>query len=329
MSMLLSKEHPITEKGKMEFQPFGTEPDGNKIRDLSGVVIRALVDYLEESVSLKHDQEAGAQALDELVKRLNERVPDRAYRVTAQFLKNSWNSYSTEFGVFLTQFCWDISGDREFSYKMAREKAISPIIQVLGRPFSVPQIYKMSAYFSQRFAKDSFLVEAVTVSDRSAILRMTFNERMHQHFGSYRRRCASIWCDAVKGYFVGVPEQFHKLPPATVKDLLCMAEGDDRCEWEVTWSSREKGGTLHRSTLSVARRVLRSEIEQQERVMAEQVKTLDARHVELRETYVQQQQLTAELQRRVDQLTTLHESGLVFASILDRETLIENVLDTV
>ena len=63
--------------------------------------------------------------------------------------------------------------------------------------------------------------------------------------------------------------------------------------------------------------------------MAEQVKTLDARHVELRETYVQQQQLAADLQRRVNQLTTLHESGLGFASILDRETLIENVLDTV
>jgi signal transduction histidine kinase/class 3 adenylate cyclase len=156
---------------------------------------------------------------------------------------------------------------------------------------------------------------------------MTFNERMDQQFGPYRRRCASLWCDAVKGYLVGVPEQFHKLPPAVVKDLLCMAKGDDRCEWEVTWSFR--GGALRRSGLSVARRVLRSEIEQKELVMAEQVKTLDARHVELRETYVEQQQLTAELQRRVNQLTTLHESGLVFASILDRKALIENVLDTV
>ena len=590
MSMLLSKEHPITEKGKMEFQPFGTEPDGHKVRDLSGVVIRALVDYLEESVSLKHDQEAGAQALEELVKRLNERVPDRAYRVTAQFLKNSWNSYSTEFGVFLTQFCWDISGDREFSYKMAREKAISPmiqvlgrpfsvpqiykmsayfcqrfakdsfyteaikvsddsaiiqmrfspralrqlgpylrscaemyclahkgyftgvpekfhnlpaatvrdrqcivegdercewevtwkspefvmqrsyestgesrqaqaartevdglelskahritekpfmefqpfgtradgrtihdlsgivikadvelleqlvsrkqgpragkqaieelvlrlnerlpdpayhvtaellkspwngysnefvafmaefciaisgeprflfqvgrqpaispVIQVLGRPFSVPQIYKMSAYFSQRYAKDSFLVEAVTVSERSAVLRMTFNERMNEQFGQYRRRCAFLWCDAVKGYFEGVPERFHNLPPATVKDLLCMADGDQCCEWEVTWSSKERG-MLRTGIRSLARRILRSEIEQKERVMTEQVKTLDARHVELQEIYVQQQQLTAELQRRVEHLTILHESGLGFASILDRETLIEKVLDTV
>jgi hypothetical protein len=32
MTILLSKEHPITEKGMMEFQPFGVEPDGTKIK---------------------------------------------------------------------------------------------------------------------------------------------------------------------------------------------------------------------------------------------------------------------------------------------------------
>ena len=329
MSMLLSKEHRITEKGMMEFQPFGKRPDGGTIHDLSGIVIKADIELMEKLVSRTQGPSAALRAVEELVRRLNERIPNRAYHVTAEVLKNPWNGYSNEFVAFLAEFCITISGEPRLMFEVGRQQAISPIIQVLGRPFSVPQIYNMSAYFSQRYAKDSFLVEAVTVSDRSAILRMTFNERMHQHFGPYRRRCASIWCDAVKGYFVGVPEQFHKLPPAVVKDLLCMAEGDDRCEWEVTWSSREKGGALPRSVLSVARKVLRSEIEQKELVMAEQVKTLDARHVELRETYVQQQQLTAELQRRVDQLTTLHESGLVFASILDRETLIENVLDTV
>ncbi|HKC94163.1 MAG TPA: ATP-binding protein, partial [Nitrospira sp.] len=328
-AMLMSKEHRITEKGMMEFQPFGRRPDGGTIHDLSGIVIKADIELLEKVVSSARGPSAGLQAVEELVRRLNERIPNRAYHVTAEALKNPWNGYSTEFVAFLAEFCIAISGEPRFMFEVGRQQAISPIIQVLGRPFSVPQIYKMSAYFSQRFAKDSFLVEAVTVSDRSGILRMTFNERMHQHFGPYRRRCASIWCDAVKGYFVGVPEQFHKLPPAVVKDRLCMAEGDDRCEWEVTWSPREKGGALRRSALSAARRVLQSEIDQKELVMAEQVKVLDARHVELRETYVQQQQLTAELQRRVDQLTTLHESGLVFASILDRETLIENVLDTV
>src|SRR2546422_2338277 len=187
MNTFLSKEHPITEKGMMEFQPFGKERDGTAIRDISGVVIRALVEYLEESESQRHGQEAGRRAVEELVRRLNERIPERAFYVTEGFIKNTWNSYSNEFGVFLTQFCWDISGDSQFQFNMAREKAISPVIQVLGRPLSVPQIYKMSAYFAQRFAKDSFYTDAVEVSEGAAIIQMRLSDRALRQFGPYLR----------------------------------------------------------------------------------------------------------------------------------------------
>jgi len=60
---LLSKDHPITEKGMMEFQPFGTEPDGTVIGDLSGLVLRADVEYLEDYVSRRKARKpAGAQS---------------------------------------------------------------------------------------------------------------------------------------------------------------------------------------------------------------------------------------------------------------------------
>ncbi|HEY3303361.1 MAG TPA: ATP-binding protein [Candidatus Binatia bacterium] len=329
MTTLLSKDHPITEKGMMEFQPFGKESDGTAIRDINGVVIRALVEYLEESVSRVHGQEAGRRAVEELVQRLNERIPDRAFHVTADFLKNLWNSFSTEFAVFLTQFCWDISGDPQFSFNMGREKAISPVIQVLGRPFSVPQIYKMSAYFSQRFANDGFYSEAVQVSNGSAIIQLRFGDRALRQFGQYLRACAVMYCLAHKGYLAGVPEKFHHLPPATVKDRRCIAEGDDCCEWEVTWSVKGRGGPLRRAMVSLARKILHQEIEEQQRLMEEQIRTLDTRHVELQEVNVRQQQFTAELQRRVDQLTALHETGLVFVSTLDREALVERVLQSI
>src|SRR5262245_6375592 len=240
MSTLLSKEHRITEKGMMEFQPFGKEPNGTTIRDISGVVVLALVSHLEESMGQRHGQDAGQHAVEELVERLNERIPDRAYRVTAGFLKNPWNSYSNEFGVFVTQFCWDISGDPQFQFNMAREKAISPVIQVLGRPFSVPQIYKMSAYFAQRFAKDSFYTEATQVTNRAAIIQMRFSDRALRQFGPYLRACAEMYCIAHKGYFSAVPEKFHNLPPANVMDRRCIVNGDDFCEWEVTWSAGKR-----------------------------------------------------------------------------------------
>ncbi|WP_447973645.1 ATP-binding protein [Nitrospira sp. Kam-Ns4a] len=383
MSTLLSKDHPITERPFMLFQPFGRRPDGRMIYDLSGIVIRASVEHLEDVMSRRGGPEAGRLAVAEHVRRLNERIRDPAFHVTEEFLKNPWNGYSCEFSAFNGQFCLDISGDRRFNFHMAREKAISHLIQVLGRPFSVAQIYRMSAYFSQRYAKDAFLVEAISIGDSRGLLRMTFSERMCEHFGPYRRACAYLWCDAVKGYFAGVPERFHNLPPATAEDLRCIAEGDDYCEWEVTWSGERRrawlllgrgtarepsqaiaahlppeapvrtpadsggaagpheipmasepldlkpGGAFRRLLAAVARRILRSEIVQRERLVAEQVRALDARHVEMQEAYVQQQQLMADLQRRINQLTTLHNTGLVFTSILDREALLDTVLHTV
>src|SRR5439155_13535585 len=61
----------------------------------------------------------------------------------------------------------------------------------------------------------------------------------------------------------------------------------------------------------------------------EQLRSLDAWQEELKEAYAQQQQLGVDLQRRVDQLTTLHEAGLTFSSTLDRETLIDRFLQTI
>ncbi|TAJ32284.1 MAG: GAF domain-containing protein, partial [Nitrospirae bacterium] len=264
----------------------------------------------------------------ELARRLNERISDRAYHVTAEFMKNPWNSYSYEFSAFFAQFCVDISGDPQFHFTMGRRHAISPIIQALGRPFSIAQIYKLSPYFARVYhAKEVFYVDAVKVSNRSAILRMGFGDSAYPQFGPYLRGCAKHWCAATKGYFVGVPEIYRHLQPATALDRRCMVEGDDCCEWEVTWSVEESRSWPVVGWL--ARRALQPEIEQREKVIDEQLQSLDSWQEELKEAYVQQQQLTADLQRKVDQLTTLHEASAAFTSTLARETLIERVLDTI
>lgn len=329
-SSLLSKDHVITEKGMMEFQPFGVETDGKAIRDLSGVTIRASLDYLEDYVSRTKSTVAGRQAVDELARRLNERIADRGYHVTPAVLRNSWNSYSYEFSAYLSQFCSDISGDLHFPFNMARQKAISSFVQVLGRPFSVSRIYKMSSQFAHIYSgKTAYSVEAVGIADHSAKIRMRFGKRAYQHFGLYLKACALLWCEAHKGYFVAVPEKFHQLPPAAITDQACIARGDPYCEWDISWSVEERSRRYWPVLTSLAHHVLRQQIEERERLIDEQVRTLDIRHVELQEAYVHQQQTTAELQRRVDHLTILHDAGLVFGSILDRETLIDRVLTTI
>jgi signal transduction histidine kinase len=81
------------------------------------------------------------------------------------------------------------------------------------------------------------------------------------------------------------------------------------------------------SWLATSRRV-RKHTEAREAVIQEQVKFVEVRHEELRETYVDQEQIRVELRRKVNQLTALHRAGLLFNSTLDRETLLQNVLET-
>jgi signal transduction histidine kinase len=327
MVPLLSKEHPITQRQLMEFQPFGVEPDGTKVQDLSGVAIRACVEYLEEYVTRTNGPDAGKRAVEELVHRLNERIPDRAFHVTSEFLRTPWNGYSNEFSAYVSQFCSDISGDPKFQFNFAKEKAISPIIQTLGRPFTVAMIYRMSAYFSERYSKESFFTEAVRISQNSATLRMTFKDRVLRQWGPYMKACAKLWCEGNKGYFAGVPEKFHGLPPAEIIDVKCIAEGDECCEWEVKWLAKKRRPWPLLARL--AHRVLRAELQERDRIIDEQLKSLNSWDRELQEAYIQQQQLTADLQRRVDHLTTIHETSLLFTSTLDREKLIDIVLETI
>ncbi len=234
MTELLSKDHTILERPFMEFPPFGRDEQGNKIRDVSGITVRANVDYLRKCMTRAGGVKAGEHAVQELCRMLNERIRDPVFYVTSEFLTNDWNSYGAEYVAFLREFCVIISGDHEFSFKVGREQHIGPIMQILAKPFTPEQIYKTMPYFSDKFAKGS-LTEVVKTTNQSVILRRKFRDRTNQQYGPYRRRCAELICQAFKGTLIATPERVHHLPPATVKDHTCIANGDEWCEWEVTW----------------------------------------------------------------------------------------------
>ena len=85
---LLSKDHSILERPFMLFPPFGVAPNGGKIRDVSGITVKANVEYLEEVISKKNGGDAGRQAIDRLCDSLNARISDPSYHVTPEFLQN-------------------------------------------------------------------------------------------------------------------------------------------------------------------------------------------------------------------------------------------------
>ncbi|GJL54578.1 MAG: hypothetical protein NPIRA02_17100 [Nitrospirales bacterium] len=348
----------------MEFRPFGIDEKGEKIRDVTGIKVNAYVTHLEELAAKQKGPEAGLHASSELCSLLNERISDPTYHVSPSFLKNIWNSYSYEFVCFLTEFCLQISQDPSFQIQVGKTKYISPIIQTLGRPFSVPQIYKMFPHFGQKFARGSILFEVGTVTEKSAVLRMKYTDHVYAQFGMYRKRCAEQICEVSKTALSVVPEHVHQLGHATIKDLQCIANGDEWCEWEFSWTPPIQlpfgwalGGIVagllafgylqwQHPTVTLAEALLialfppviawfctqrnqQVHAQQREALIAEQLETVETRHEELREAFLEQEHGTVELRRKVTQLTTLHRAGLLFSATLDRETLIKNVLKTI
>src|SRR5262245_13212711 len=73
---------------------------------------------------------------------------------------------------------------------------------------------------------------------------------------------------------------------------------------------------------------LRQESRQREALIQEQITSVESRHEELREAYLEQEQTRVELRRKVAQLTALQQAGLLFSSTLDREALMQKVLET-
>ena len=420
---LLLKDRSILEREVMEFRPFGLDEQGHTIRDLSGMSVRAVVVYLEESLAREKGVSAGSRAAEELCCLLNQRIRDPVYHVTPKFLKNAWNSYSYEFAAYLYEFCERMSGDHRFLFRGGMEKA-SSIMQVLARPFSLAQIYSMFPYFGNKFASGSIEFRVIEATSISATLAMKFSDRTLRQFGPYRRRCAHIMCQAAQGIMAAVPVRVHGLPPATLTELSCIANDDEWCKWSIRWQAVRQStwrqafwrmvaeskvnrspqvqseappsdepvndtsakdrvgnqgmevalihaaastqqsqlhvtwsfcGALAGMTLAAGLRVinpsasmgeiillglmpmlvagilinrhLRLESQQREALIQEQITFVESRHEELREAYLGQEQTGIELRRKVTQLTALHRAGLLFSSTLDRETLMQKVLE--
>ncbi len=329
MHDLYPVDRRILERPHMLFRPFGKEPTGEPIRDLTGVSIRENVTYLQEVITEKKGIQAGKEIVEELVNLLNSRIPDKTYHTSRKFLQNPWTGYSNEFVAYLVEFCIDLSEDPKFQYHMGERQMVPPVIQTLMRPFSVQKIYKMASHFVQYYNKNSYHLETKHLAKESAVLRMTLTTRATTHFGPYRKACGKIWCQALRTGIAMVPKRTHNLPPAHLVDRACLAEGDEFCEWEVQWSQQTASSFTLAFPKNISRYVLKSEIASRERVIEEQFQALETRHEEIHKAYVEQQEYAIELQRHVDQLTTLHEVGIACASTLDLDTLLHNFMEMI
>jgi signal transduction histidine kinase len=365
MADLLSLEHRILEKGKMEYRPYGIDPAGRKIRDVSGITIRATVEYLEEVVEQKEGAGKGVQAVLELCALLNERIPDPTYHVTPELLKNIRTSCSYEFTCYMGELCEQLSGDRNFSFHIGQYKLLGKLTQTIARPFSIAQIYRMFPRFGDVFVKDSLILSARDITTCSAILGMQFTDAVLEQFGPYRKACARLACNTTKAALAAVPWHIHHGEAATITDLRCVAMGDNCCEWEFRWTPQSPpswvpsiAGALmsgftfaalqHWHTemqvlealvisvisgmccwLAFNRHALHQKDLARQNMMQEQSRAIEGQYNDLREVHLEQQRIAGELKRKVTQLMTLHRASLICNSITDRELLIKQALETI
>ena len=59
---LLPKTHSILERPFMEFRPFGKDLQGATIQDVSGITVRANLEYLDTIVTRGHGADAAETA---------------------------------------------------------------------------------------------------------------------------------------------------------------------------------------------------------------------------------------------------------------------------
>ncbi len=361
-SGLLSHEHTILERPVMQFRPFGNDAHGRKISDVSGTLVLSSIEHLEHCIEKARGTAARVEVVEELCRLLNVRILDPAYHVTPDFLRREWNSYSYEFLSYLRELCKQLSGDPQFHYNAGLTKVISPVFRMLARPFSLSQFSKLALYWAQRYTQGAVECEVADATDCSMIYRLRFTEQTLRQFGPYLKACAHQVCASTKGRMVSAPTLIHGSAPATVNDRRCIVHGDPWCEWEVRWQPEPQQPFLSVWTILpvcgawlylrafhpalawweafavvllptlaaglIAYTRQRANYRTRESLIREQIQFVDARYVELREAYVEQEQTRVELRRKVGQLTALHRAGLSFGSTLDREALVTTVLET-
>ena len=318
-------EHTILERPFMLFRPFGKEASGEPINDMTGVSIRENVKYLEEFVSRERGAEAGTLVAKELVRRLNERIPEPAYHVTTDFLTRGSTGYSNEFVAYLVEFCIDLSKDPEFQKHVGERLVPDWLIRVM-RFFSIKQIYNSADKWVGFYNKSSYLLEKMEISTQSATIRLRLTPRTEEQFGEYRKSCGRIWCNAIKYGIASVPRRVHDLPPARIDDHGCIANGQDFCEWRFTWNEPRR---TWNPAKPLARWILNKEIEGQKQSFQQQYDELNTANVELQDSSAKLEESAVALAHRVEQLTALHEAGIAFNSARDYKTWVQKALQAI
>jgi len=166
--------------------PFGLGEDGRPIDDGDGKLVVGAINWMQEVVAERAEQEAKelpeaeraarveearSAAFDRLVDMLNGAIEDSRCHVTREYLLSESNQYSYEFRLFVAEYCRVISGDPTFFFHQGT-RSIPTALAYLVRPLGLQGTYAVLPRLVAKFVQTDLRVVRTTPASAT---RRTFS----------------------------------------------------------------------------------------------------------------------------------------------------------
>lgn len=224
------------------------------------------------------------------------------------FLSDPNNWISSSLMIQLYKRARRILGDEDAAYKIGFNSVLKRrlgyiqgiIIYAFGNPAKgIKHTQKVNDHFNR-----TKRIELLSSSRNNAVIRLIWSKDIP---------LSRDMCLMNKGVYQAIPVIWG-LPPSRLEETRCFFKGDKYCEYHLQWETRNRIKDFYHRIFTPWK------ISQDSRKELERDKEI------LREKYNQIYQLNQDLQRKVDQLTTLQESGTAILSTLKLEELLDMIL---
>lgn|GEM_PF-3788667 len=347
----------------MKRRPFGVDEHDHPIQQIQARVVIGVVHYMQLYITRQGHEAKQTKAqiegkqiecLNQLVKQLNDALPDPRTHLTAANLMQTNRWYSLEFSLFLSEYARLLSGDPNFYFNVGGSM-IPRALLTLVRPLSLHQVYITLPALMTRLVKTRLQVIGSTATS----VHLRWYPDLSAQQPDLRPIHIATSCEMWRGAFAAVPRlRQPDAPLSQVTNIVCAKDGlTDYCEWEIRWPQiveRERtawgvimamaiatGGLLAISgrgglelillillivTNALGMLYLRStrqalvanvtQLSEQRDFAQHQYHDLTAVTADLHTT-------NARLERRVNELTTLHQIGQMLSETAPVEELIQ------
>ncbi len=258
-------------------KPFGNDEAGKPINHIQGTLLFSAIEQLQESTARNASvflsdtltaqqrsaslEQAKSEAVDQLIREVNDAITDPRYNITREILFDTNRFYSYEFNLLVNEIAQRISGDKNFFFRRGF-KSVPDGLKAIVKHLSVQQIYNLVPRLTAKVVDEDIRVAKVTAN--SAIIQWYPKKQLDKLPEIWHRRSVYLTCQVYQGAYASVPQFSKGLAPAYPRELRCVLDGDECCEWEFTWRDAEKkSNALNRDAVESSTMLLMDRVDWQ------------------------------------------------------------------